>query len=131
MVTLVTSANVNPAFAVRVVDAVYIVAAWNGLWLGVHVTLPMLKSPAPVAMALGVAPITGAVTFIAAVVIGVGARTVVTVKLFVVVAKPPNVTVTGMPWCVATAKTVPSAGLAIIPSVAKPANATSLWVESL
>ena len=51
--------------------AVYWVAPWNGLWAGVHVTAPIVKLPVPVAVAFGTAPCIGAVTVIAAAVIGV------------------------------------------------------------
>jgi hypothetical protein len=131
MVTSVISvANVNPAFAVSVTDAVYTVRAWNGLWFGIHVTLLMVKLPVPVAIVFGIAPVTGAVTFIVAVVI-IGFKVGgVTDKLLVAASKPPNVTVTGVSWCTATVNSVPLIGLVVIPSAAKPANTTSLWVES-
>ena len=57
-------------FAVSVAVAVYWVAPWNGLWTGVHVTAPIVKLPVPVAVVLGATPCTGAVTVIAAAVIG-------------------------------------------------------------
>jgi hypothetical protein len=88
----------------------------------------MVKLPVPVAVLLGTAPGTGAVTFIAAAVIwiGVWVDAVVTVKLFVVAVWLPNITVTGLPWCVVSDNIVPFTGLVVIPSAGKPANATSL-----
>ena len=71
MVAVLRSVKVYPVLAVSVTVAVYWVAPWNGLWAGVHVTAPIVKLPVPVAVAFGAAPCTGAVTVIAAVVIGV------------------------------------------------------------
>jgi len=62
--------KVCPLSAVSVTLAVYCVAAANGLLLGAHVTAPISKLPVPVAAVLGVAPVAGAVTVIAAVMIG-------------------------------------------------------------
>jgi hypothetical protein len=124
---LVMPANVNSALAVSVTDAVYAVSASNGLWLGVHVTPPTVKllEPITVAVVLGAAPVTGAVTLLTPTdVIGVG----FTVKLFVVAVNSPNLTVTGLPWCVAIDNSVLFAGLVVILLEAKLEleNATSL-----
>ena len=62
--------NVYPVLAVSVTVAVYMVAPWNGLCAGVHVTAPIMKLPVPVAVVFGTAPCIGAVTVIAAAVTG-------------------------------------------------------------
>jgi len=130
ILTSVIPAKTNPGFAVSVTDAVYVVEARNGLWVGDHVTLPTVKLPAPVAVVLGAAPTIGVVTFIDAVVIAVGVVEV-TVKLFVVAVNSPSLAITGLPWCAATDNAVPFAGSVVIPSVAKFANATVLSGASL
>jgi len=71
MVAVLRPVNVYPVLAVSVTRAVYWVAPWNGLCAGDHATSPIVKLPVPVAVAFGAAPCTGAVTVIAAVVIGV------------------------------------------------------------
>ena len=73
IVPVKVAGNVCPVCAVNVTDAVYCVLAANGLLAGDHVTALILKLPVPVAVVLGAAPITGAVTFIAALFIGAGA----------------------------------------------------------
>jgi len=61
--------NVNPGAAVSVMLAVYCVPPVNGLLPGDHVTVPLVKLPGPVDAPLGAAPVVGAVTFTAALVI--------------------------------------------------------------
>jgi len=73
IVAVVKPVNVNPVLAVSVTVAVYCVPARNVTGDGSHDTAPMLKSPVPVAVVFGGAPVVGAVTVIAAVVIGVSA----------------------------------------------------------
>ena len=109
--------NVKPLFAVSVTAAVYCVLPRNLVdTVGDHVTALSVKLPVPVAVVDGVLPVAGAVTVMAADVIGVGGAAV-TVRLSVVAdwSLAVCVTVTGLPLCGATAITVPFAGEAVIP----------------
>jgi len=73
MVTVPVSppAKVKPVLAVSTTVAVYTVLPWNELWVGLHDTAPIMKLPMPLAIVLGVAPVTGVLTAIAAFVMGI------------------------------------------------------------
>jgi len=71
IVALVKPVNVCPVAAVSVTVAVYLVFAANALAFGDHATALMVKLPVPVAVVFGIAAVAGAVTEIAALVMGV------------------------------------------------------------
>ena len=95
IVAVVRPVKVYPVFAVSVIDAVYCVPPLKGLLLGLQVTFPLVKLPLPVEAVLGATPATGAVTVIAALVIGVeGAGLTVKLRPRVCDVAPPPLTVT-------------------------------------
>ena len=78
--------KVYPPFAVSVTEAVYTVPPRNGLWDGDHDTWPMVKllplSVLLFAVAVGVAPFTGAVMEMLKLIFAVTGNTAVTIPEF-------------------------------------------------